>query len=730
MQEDPQPSSAVTPPPAAAVHEDGVGRWVRLYLPRWYLQRFPLALGAFLLGYVPFALFMLPTVFRTTLVLTTRGLGWVTLFTVVAAVVVMATRRTVLLYGPARFNIPWPASDAPLSAWQVTAHLSLAAPIVIIAAWLSATDGEIGFRWAAVAVVAGAAGAVVFTVVASFIHAYLVAPSQELPDLVLPSSQMVFAGVHQQEIRGTWLGALVRRLGARLRPVLGPGYVSSAGELLPAHLYAVGIFLAFGLFYGGAYFLGHPRQAHEVPALVFVLILITFAIIVLSGVAFFLDRHHLPTLLPIAVWVAVLSWVSASDHYFALHPSAPLAPLSPSDIAKTHERLLTVVAVDGGGIQAAAWAATVLTGIEQRWPEFSRSTRFISSISGGSVGSMYFLSALRPDRAPTDVELSAVVAAASHGSLSEAAWGFAYPDLWRAIVPIVFYRFEKDRGWAMEQAWRRSLALDPIPTMGGWLAGVQEGWRPAMAFNATTVEDGQRFAFATFAPPASWRLGTVTGRYPGHDIEVPTAARMSATFPYVSPIAAALPGPGIEAWHYADGGYYDNTGMGIAMRWLDAAMLGHEDAFKDTAVAFIRIRSFPLPTAPHPKERAWAYDLIGPVAALLAVRTAAQRERAETELDILQRAWCDRHVAIRKFEFAFELPLANPVLAMASGASEDPRMKSPPLSWQLTPGEQADLTSAWARPGNRSELDRYLALKDAPGAGSCQAPAAAPAGVR
>ena len=109
------------------------------------------------------------------------------------------------------------------------------------------------------------------------------------------------------------------------------------------------------------------------------------------------------------------------------------------------------------------------------------------------------------------------------------------------------------------------------------------------------------------------------------------------------------------------------------------------------------------------------------MATLLAVRTAAQRERAETELEILQRAWCDRHVAIRKFEFAFELPLVNPTIAMASGASQDPRMKNPPLSWQLTPGEQTDLKTAWAQAGNQSELNRYLTLKDAPAAGSCQA---------
>jgi hypothetical protein len=56
-----------------------------------------------------------------------------------------------------------------------------------------------------------------------------------------------------------------------------------------------------------------------------------------------------------------------------------------------------VVAVNGGGIQAAAWAAQVLAGLEEACREegcgreFDEEVRLISSVSGGSVGTMYFV---------------------------------------------------------------------------------------------------------------------------------------------------------------------------------------------------------------------------------------------------------------------------------------------------------------------------------------------------
>lgn len=704
-------------------------RWLRLSLPRLYLQRFPLFLGAFLLGYVPFALLVVPAMFRSTLVLTAKGLTVVTLFAVVASVVVMAARRIILLCGAARFNTDWPPVPTDLGPWQVIAHVSLAAPLVVIATWLSATEGELGMLRALAHAAAGIVGAILFLVCASIVHALLVDADETLPDLALPGARTRLRRFHQRAVPQGRLGQLVKRVIDWMQPYLGPGYFTPAGQIEPAHLYAAGIFVTFGLFYWGAYFLGKPQYDQGVPALVFILIPVTLVTIVLSAIAFLLDRHHLPTLLPVALWISLLAWVSDSDHYFKLTAIPDtLTASTPYEIAKGRGPLLTIVAVDGGGIQAAAWGATVLTRIEEQWREFHRSIGLISSVSGGSVGTVYFVSSLRADRSPTDEELRGVRAAATRGSLGEAAWGLAYADLWRALVPILpFYRFEKDRGWAMEEAWRRNFPPDQVPTLSDWIAGVRAGWMPAVSLNATTVETGQRFAFASFLPPEEataapgvrpWSIGTVLTTYPRHDIDMPTAARLSATFPYVSPIASARPADGVKAWHYGDGGYYDNTGMGIAMRWLDAVMVGHEAEYRNATVAFIRIRSSPQSADPKPKERAWAYDTIGPVVTLLNVRTSGQRERAETELEIVQRLWCQQHVWIRTFEFAFELPAAGSTPAA-------PLMKDPPLSWQLTAREKADLESAWATDTNQQMLRDYLALKNGPVTGTCTAPTAA-----
>jgi hypothetical protein len=58
------------------------------------------------------------------------------------------------------------------------------------------------------------------------------------------------------------------------------------------------------------------------------------------------------------------------------------------------------VAAAGGGIQAAAWTARVLTGLEEICAEkrpgrFVQSLKLLSGVSGGSVGIMYFVTACK-----------------------------------------------------------------------------------------------------------------------------------------------------------------------------------------------------------------------------------------------------------------------------------------------------------------------------------------------
>jgi hypothetical protein len=703
-----------TADPAAETAPPHVLSWLHRNLPRLYLLRFPIILALFLLALVPLGLLWIPTMFRNLFILPAGGVTLVALFATLAAMTVLVTRRVALLYGPQRFGVSWSRRDRHLGARTIVGHLLLVAPLIGVAVWLSATEGQLGVLIATLMATLGIVTAALVVWTAEIVQAWMTSADVDRPDLAIPTQRAIIAAHRRQPpVMPQWL----RRILQVCRPVLGPGYLAPNGDLLPGHTFATSFLVVFVGVYILGYFLWHPGTAAgtSVPALVSLLIVATLSIWLLSGLAFYFDRHRVPILLPILLTSMVLWTTSHSDYYFDLvKPTGDWSLLEdPAHIARNRQHaLLTVVAVDGGGIQAAAWGARVLAGIQAKWPEFYRSARFISSVSGGSVGTMYFVGALGAESPPTEQELDDVVTFAKRGSLNEAAWGFAYPDLWRAIVPIPeWFRFEKDRGWAMQQAWERgwkeNRGWNTAPNLSEWVRGVHEGWRPATSFNAVAVESGQRFSFGTFAPPYQWGIDTVDTTFPGFDVPVSTAARLSATFPYVTPIARSRPGPGVPSgWHFADGGYYDNTGMGLAMRWLDSALTENVDAYKGTAVAFVRIRSSPTERQPETPDRGWQYQVVGPVQTLMAVRVAAQRDRAETELDFLQRLWCLQGVEIRKFEFAFE--------------QSEP---SPPLSWQLSQAQQHDIEKEWNSPEgsrsdrNQAELRDLLALAASPAQG-------------
>jgi hypothetical protein len=677
----------------------------KTHLPRLYLTRFPLLLAAFLVVLVPLGLRWVPAMFRSTFIVGTGGVFVISLFATWAAFTVMGARRVALLYAEARFGSAGTRPTDRLRVRTVVGYLSIAMPLVASVAWLSATEGELGWFRAAGAALAGVAVATVLMRFATIIQAYVTEPDTQLPEIVLPGNPAT-----QEAHRQRKFGALpsLRWILHRARPILGPGYLERDRDILLAgHAFQLGLALVFAGLYVVGYFFWRPgtTAGANVPALVFLLIAATLVTYALSAMAFFLDRHRVPVLIAFVMYSLVVWGLSRSDHYFALADgTANWAILqTPAEIAgRARQPLLTVVSADGGGISAAAWAARVLTGVEERWPAFHQSARFISAVSGGSVGTMYFVDVLGPDGSPPASDLARVREFASRGSLNEVGWGVAYPDFWRLLLPIPGWQRFEDRGLALQTAWERGWRA-PVARLSEWVPGVAGGWRPAVSFNAVGAENGQRFSFATFAPPDSWGLWTPPTAYDGADVTVSTAARLSAAFPYVSPLARAWSDSTVYQAHLADGGYYDNTGMGLAMRWMDDALEANTDRYRGKVVAFVRLRSSAARTKPgqllsHPT---------GPIETLMNVRVAAQQERAEAELAFLQRLWCGLGVEIRMFEFAFE-----------SGET--------PLSWQLSAAERSAVERAWSDPNdpdgerNRAVLEMLLETASSPETTTCR----------
>ncbi|MEO8277948.1 MAG: patatin-like phospholipase family protein [Thermoanaerobaculia bacterium] len=359
---------------------------------------------------------------------------------------------------------------------------------------------------------------------------------------------------------------------------------------------------------------------------------------------------------------------------------------------------IVVVAAAGGGITAAAWTAAMLTRLAERSEggKFVDALRIVSGVSGGSVGLMYFLDGV-PERNVADVMTSdqgaRIRSAAATSSLDSVGWGLAYPDLARAwFSPLVsFLAPMVDRSWALQRSWevrldelRRQRGAKPgeAPTLRSWRKATLAGRLPAVIFNATTVESGERFEMSSIALTGGGGRSDFREAFPEYDLSVSAAARLSATFPFVSVAARGRSAHGVADLkaHFVDGGYYDNSGLLSALELLDR-LLGelHESGTCAPPVALVRLEPFRSVAGSLAKvapESGWKSALISPVAALLKVNTATQEFRNNWEAGIFQQKWQARGATIQQFRFAFP------------GAG--------PLSWKLTPAEAEEIDHAAA----------------------------------
>ena len=423
------------------------------------------------------------------------------------------------------------------------------------------------------------------------------------------------------------------------------GYIHRrTGRLYAGHFVAigstivlVGIYTVFATLFDAS-----QPWVDRIPMFAVVLFLAALVVVVLGGAAFFFDRLRLPVIVVMVVWSLVNGAITKSRHEFAVRDNSAPGPTTVAQSISGSEEPLIIVCAAGGGIQAAGWTAKVLTELDASVPDFSRRVELVSSVSGGSVGAMYYLEQLaRLDelRQLTKEERDAVFEAATASSLSAVGLALVFQDLRRPLVPFV--NRDEDRGTALEAVWRRRLDPGtPIDsTLKSWASSVRAKKLPAVAFNATIAGAaagdllGHRMVFSTVdLRNGAKEFFSTYGA--DKDIDVVTAARLSATFPYISPIARGPEGRGAE-FGMADGGYHDNLGFTTALQWLDEARKATPE--KKRKVAFVLIDPFP----PEKSEKvdaslgAWKDALFGPLTLILSVRSTTQEVRTELEQRLL-----------------------------------------------------------------------------------------------
>jgi hypothetical protein len=268
-----------------------------------------------------------------------------------------------------------------------------------------------------------------------------------------------------------------------------------------------------------------------------------------------------------------------------------------------------------------------------------------------------------------------------------------------------------DRGWATERAWSRFGVFHN--GLAEWRQDAKRGIRPAVVFNGTVAETGERFLMGTIDPLPSGgvdgadRAGTAVGRrtfhetYYPNDIHPVTAARLSANFPYVSPASR------INYWvpkskrlHIVDGGYYDNYGVSTAAELLDQATKGLKSRGSTPLNRILLIEiagaesvtaDAARTTAPNSCEedtdmsreplnkagnRGWFFQTFAPLKTMFEVRSTGQRSHNETEIGLLAETLNGRGILLQRVRFTFPC-------------------QQTPLSWHLTEVQKNNIDRAW-----------------------------------
>ena len=331
---------------------------------------------------------------------------------------------------------------------------------------------------------------------------------------------------------------------------------------------------------------------------------------------------------------------SGEHYYAVKTLDRPVSAPSPADVITSRlldpAKPYIIVTASGGGIHAAAWTAQVMHLLETKFAEdpelasanysFHDHLLLASGVSGGSGGLMPYLLEYTLPQGPQGAFSGSgfktrTTAPPACSSLEAVAWGLEYYDLYRLLFttefPFSLHGDQRpDRSWALAEAFNRNLhdvnckddAASAQPNANAFTLYdaatlLRKGRMPAFTFNTTSEETGNRFLLSdyTVPPPPPNPNKLETDFVPSEsflevyaqkndcgktekgepkkcnaDLPLATAARLSATFPYVSSATRIPPRYMDHAYHFLDGGYFDNDGTASVIEFLKSALDGNQ----------------------------------------------------------------------------------------------------------------------------------------------------------
>lgn len=359
----------------------------------------------------------------------------------------------------------------------------------------------------------------------------------------------------------------------------------------------------------------------------------------------------------------------AGRHGDMIDPVSALSAWKASVASQGEKPILVIVATSGGAYRATFWTSLILdrlnadSAVGGRWPGLVPSIRLVTGASGGMVAGAYLVVLARENelsegithRIITDTRASLAEQCGrlypiGRDSLSPLIHQMVRRDLWQ---PFRFSVPKSDRGRVLQSQWR---TLDT--SFAALRTAEADGRIPSIIFSPMVVETGAVALLSNLsleairkraAPPGEEMAASVeifrTFAGTQDNVNLATAVRLSATFPYMSP-AVSLPTTSDR--RLVDAGYYDNYGVDLATGYLDEESVRGWIIENCGGVAVIETRAFPAQRLVHPPtrfRRAFQF-LTSPLEGLLNARQASQIFRNTQQLnavrDVFGQATGDR----------------------------------------------------------------------------------------
>jgi hypothetical protein len=370
-----------------------------------------------------------------------------------------------------------------------------------------------------------------------------------------------------------------------------------------------------------------------------------------------------------------------------------------------------MINTSGGGARSAAFTMNTLQRLDSIFHgQLMNQTVLINGASGGMLGAAYFreLYYQKVKGAAINLQDKQYTADISKDLLSPLFSSFVTRDMIGPVqkFEVNGYQYAKDRGYAFEQKLNENTRGVLSKTLQDYADAEEQAVLPTMFFNAVINRDGRKMIMSThparflMRPQTDTNIITLvdpdavdfTSFFSKQDalhINILSALRMNATFPYVLPNVWLPTNPIIDVM---DAGLRDNFGQEASLRFMDV----FKDWLKENTskVVLIQIRDRSMGDWEKPFE---GNSLISSITKPFL---------------ILQNNWYKLQDYYQHDQLEYMFDAYGPQFHRVSfqyvpGLNEAPAS----LSFHLTTSEKRDIGLALDAPANQKEFERLIAIR-------------------